>query len=193
MTDKELNAKIVDLFQQQTVPFVDDFTINKLYDLEKWLNSYCEDEELIDAFKRAFMVLRQPVVHSCNTSNNYTVSEVQVLENRLKHLLKSRYIAKFDEVNHATGEYVRNIEDADVCFVCNNKACKVCHPETCKYTSEPKFAINFERNGATGTFFEKLPDNLHWIEKSGLFICPYCGEEHDTHFHFCGWCGKKVL
>lgn len=120
-------------------------------------------------------------------------NDVQTLENRLKHLLKSRYIAKFDEVNYATGEYVRNIEDADVCFVCDKKACKVCHPETCKYTSEPKHAINFERDGSAGTFFEKLPDNLHWIEKSGLFVCPYCGVEHDTHFNFCGWCGKKVL
>ncbi|MBO7211082.1 MAG: hypothetical protein J6V44_08820 [Methanobrevibacter sp.] len=152
--------------------------ILKMNEQEKWRSGITaeEEKEAIDMCIKALQ-------------NN----DVQVLENRLKHLLKSRYIAKFDEINHATGEYVRNIEDADVCFVCDNKACKVCHPETCKYTSEPKHAINFERNGGAGTFFEKLPDNLHWIEKSGLFICPYCNEEHDTHFHFCGWCGKKVL
>ena len=141
----------------------------------------------------AYITVGEKCEYKVEETADVQTLEIEVLEYRLKHLLKSRYIAKFDEVNHATGEYVRNIEDADVCFVCDGKACKVCHPETCKYTSEPKHAVNFERDGTAGTFFEKLPDKMHWIEKSGLFICPYCGEEHDTHFNFCGWCGKKVL
>ena len=103
--------------------------ILKMNEQEKWRSGITAEEEK-EAIDMCIEALQ----------NN----DVQTLENRLKHLLKSRYIAKFDEVNHATGEYVRNIEEADVCFVCNNKACKVCHPETCKYTSEPKFAINFE-------------------------------------------------
>lgn len=37
----------------------------------------------------------------------------ETLEHRLKHLLKSRYIRSFDEVEHHTGKHKKNILDAD--------------------------------------------------------------------------------
>lgn len=42
--------------------------------------------------------------------------ELNILENRLKHLLQSDFICRFDEKDYKTGEYVRDINDVDKLF-----------------------------------------------------------------------------
>ena len=44
-----------------------------------------------------------------NKKNN----EIRVLESRLKHLLKSKFISLYDARDSKTGEYIYNIEDVD--------------------------------------------------------------------------------
>lgn len=41
---------------------------------------------------------------------------IQCLKDRIEHLLKSEYIADFDKKDPTTGEYVRDISEADNAF-----------------------------------------------------------------------------
>lgn len=39
---------------------------------------------------------------------------INIVENRLNHLLSSEFIRSFDAVNNRTGKYIRDIKDADM-------------------------------------------------------------------------------
>lgn len=109
---------------------------------------------------------------------------------RLKHLLKSPFIRLYDEVD-AKGNYKRDIKTANVLFRCNNKRCKNCHPDTCKYTTDPSFAVNFTSDEYG--FTENLADKLQWIDNhDGTFTCPVCMQQADNNYNYCMWCGKLL-
>lgn len=54
---------------------------------------------------------------------------IEMLEKRLKHLLKSELIRKYDEKNPYTGEYRLDIEEFDMIYNRNNNSKK---PLVCK-------------------------------------------------------------
>lgn len=92
--------------------------------------------------------------------NRQMIDEI-VLEpilRRLKHLLESDYISSFDKVDPVSGEYKRDITEADaennrmcikhdVLYECDHRACsdkKNCNCEMCGFTSDITHAKNFE-------------------------------------------------
>lgn len=97
------------------------------------------------------------------------MEEKGVIERRLKHLLQSEYIARFDKVNPETHEYERNINAADIVlklttapaegktipvyFICDKRKCDVCGGD-CKRTTDFRHAENFVIN-AFGALEEK--------------------------------------
>lgn len=96
--------------------------------------------------------------------------EIESYRARLKHLLQSGYIAMFDMKDPKTGEYARDIRDADTLveqlkknadnpagnltmYKCDRRACKTCSYPKCKYTSDIRHAERFKLNGL-GAFVE---------------------------------------
>lgn len=103
-----------------------------------------------------------------NNSQSYQVmdynqikEENEILRKRLQHLLKSDFIRSFDVKKLSTGEYVRDIREADkiiavgkVLFVCDHRSCERCGGD-CNHTHDVRHARNFELfPGSTNTFYE---------------------------------------
>ena len=78
-----------------------------------------------------------------NEKNN----EINILESRLKHLLKSRYIAYYDVKDSKTGQYIRNIEEVDKiashCVILRGEKNKIFEYEAMK-NIEDKLIIGYD-------------------------------------------------
>ncbi len=88
---------------------------------------------------------------------------IESLTNRIRHLLESEYIASFDIKDPITGEYVRDIADAD-------KMHKKPRTELKVVRTTPKGCIALEEALQQGyrvemlTFVPEAPSNIPYIE-----------------------------
>ena len=72
---------------------------------------------------------------------------MRTYKQELQHLYKSDFIRSFAEIDPDTGEYKRDITDADrkILYLCDGKKCGENHDcGECKHTSDITHAKNFE-------------------------------------------------
>lgn len=144
-----------------------------------------------------------------NNIRKFQKNDIDQLERRLKHLLKSNFIRSFDEVNPITKEYKRDIREADakILYLCDGEKCGPDHNcLDCHHTKDINHARNFKRDYA-GTFWEKYEEvcvsniapkviknnqaptqPLNWIRKNNRLVCPVCKAETEKYTNFCSVC-----
>lgn len=114
----------------------------------------------------------------CNNSSpdgncvGHILAAFGFMERRLKHLLKSDFISSFDQKKPSTGEYARDIAEADklalapvkqepkIFYLCDRKKCEGCGPD-CEHTSDVCHAANFRRFAVNNdiSFWEEKKQN----------------------------------
>lgn len=72
-----------------------------------------------------------------NKKNN----EIEILESRLKHLLKSKFISLYDARDSKTGEYIYNIEDVDYIGSVEEE---IMNHKISKYVLEDKLIVGYD-------------------------------------------------
>lgn len=111
------------------------------------------------------------VEENLRKENERLQREQDVLVSRLRHLLQSAVIRKYDEIDWNTGTYKHDITELDQLvnkefapqetkekekpffYICDRRACKTCSPE-CMHTTDIRHAENFKLN-PLGRFIEK--------------------------------------
>ena len=80
---------------------------------------------------------------------------MRTYKQELQHLYKSEFIRSFAEIDPDTGEYKRDIRDADrkILYLCDGGGCSACcggNNEFCNHTTDVTHAKNFEYDGHNG-------------------------------------------
>lgn len=87
---------------------------NALMDnIESWYNRIGETMNLSDSIIRNVLSSVMDYINEEETVDAVPLEEHECLLKRFRHLLKSDYIRSFDEVKRGTGEYKRDIKEAD--------------------------------------------------------------------------------
>lgn len=78
---------------------------------------------------------------------------MRTYKQELQHLYKSDFIRSFAEIDPDTGEYKRDISEADIktVYLCDGKKCGENHNcGECSHTTDVTHALNFEYDGHNG-------------------------------------------
>lgn len=91
---------------------------------------------------------------------------MRTYKQELQHLYKSEFIRSFAEIDPDTGEYKRDISEADIktLYLCDGKKCGENHDcGECAHTSDITHALNFKYDGFGG-YWEQPTINLAELE-----------------------------
>lgn len=95
---------------------------------------------------------------------------MRTYKQELQHLYKSDFIRSFAEIDTNTGEYKRDIKDADkkIFYLCDGKACGENHScGECLHTSDITHALNFKYDGHNG-YWEQPTPTINPVELKAL-------------------------
>lgn len=126
----------------------------------------CTNDERARKILECVIDIQEAAINKLEEENRVLKISFECLEKRLTHLLQSKYIASFDEVDTKTNTYKRNIKDVD------------------------EIASLFESERMTA----KKPDMKYSkdISITTMFPhCPGCGELLDNE-NYCMNCGQKI-